>query len=163
MARQIFSILIIPSFFLAEVIGLYELLPLEKYAPFHLKHVLLLIVLLGTLSIFTYTNLLSILAKVKSVLAQLLAYLISLVVLLVGSFIGSKYVWLQTNYTQDSISLFWPINLSQTPLVVNINGFLLNIVLSLIISFTLSVLLKHLFKLSKRITISLNNCSDPKE
>lgn len=151
--HEIATLLLLPSFLLGGVItdSFSFLFRIDNYSYFTQWHVGLIVVLVGTLAIFTYNsvlNVLSIFPSVKAKTAKIITYLFSLLILGIGAIVALKYVWSKTLSTGDSLTVTWPATFSssQTPVIMFTQEFLVSIVIAVGISFAVATALKVIWR-----------------
>jgi hypothetical protein len=150
--RDIAIMLFIPSFLLAEAFEFsrYFVFNFSSDA-FNVKHITLFTFVWGVLAIATYKaslNLLSLLPKVRPRLAQLVAYLVAVAILIPGSVLSLEYVMNVTPVdSSGSFSQMWPAEFGSIyPVMVDASLFIFNLFVGILISCFVSVILKNIFK-----------------
>lgn len=146
---DIFVLLLLPALALAKTIPpLFKVLGYTLNMPSHTYfsqgHIAFMVAVVGTLGIFTYTsalNVLSTLTKMPTRMAKLLAYTLSLILMIVGINIALGYVLSETVATATSYTWVWPatFNSSQAPVIMLVRDFLIDILFAGIISWIVAI------------------------
>jgi hypothetical protein len=150
--RDIAIILFIPAFLVAEAFDFSRYFAFDfSSVAFSIKHISLFTFVWGVLAMATYKaslNLLSLLPKLKSRLAQLLAYLMGVAILIPGSVLSLEYVMNETPVdSSGSFSQMWPAQFGSTyPVMVDVHLFIFNLFIGVLISCLVTVILKKIFK-----------------
>ncbi len=158
---DIFILLLLPALALAKTIPpFFKVLGYTLNVPSHTYfsqgHIVFMVAVVGALGVFTYTsalNVLSTLTKMSARMAKLLAYTLSLVLMIVGINIALGYVLSETVATANSYTWVWPatFNSSEAPVLMLVRDFLIDILFAGIISWIAAVgINKTLIRLQKK-------------